>query len=687
MIVGAILERSGLCKRVVYLEQSVSSSQSTRRGRMQWDAAAIDIIEIVDDAESPGPAEIVEVRSHSNSIEVVSDEESLGAPIMRSGSNKASAKDSCSHKLDKARTVRRALLKERKRQQAEMKARVMSESNSSLQRKMWQCAWPKLEKPEGLDLRGRMSLGQVAKLLAIHKRDVREYRAIVAWAALQQQSDHLNELLRKHGAWVHRQSECGQTLAQAIAICSGPSSSECVGIVEQAHVMVVHRFDAAQQLVVERDGRGPMPVVIHLCDVGIISEQGDPELMPWIVEPSFMCDETAASTLASILGRNPAPLFTDGLGWGLRVHLVVICDSAEANILSVAMLASRLHPLVDLLFCRCDCHMLVAGMRHIWSDIGDVRKQRKNLTVCAGSIIAHLHRAAATVSTHLQWQSFKQALRAVVRKRLRVTRVPPSSEARAFNRTLLDTCYFPFHHGKRNKDKGEALLEGLGDVRDGIVELYHPASALTHAQAVQYMLELLEPVCLARRPGWVCLQKWMGNVSVLGWCLLVLSLLGKDIFEISLTERAAGDDAEAPTGADEGDRNFAKEARVRAKRVIAWVNAKVLDDVGIALVTTKSLHDSLTHIFRGDDETGDDGRPQWDLQHIHGHIAGLHNRVASLLHPRELQSGGLWSFLSCRLCTDYDAAWIGKARAAVLVERAQVHVRFRSCGHAGHASF
>ena len=194
---------------------------------MQWDAAAIDIMEIVDDAESPGPAEIVEVRSHSNSIEVVSDEESLGAPIMRSGSNKASAKDSCSHKLDKARTrtartVRRALLKERKRQQAEMKARVMSESNSSLQRKMWQCAWPKLEKPEGLDLRGRMSLRQVAQLLAIDKKDVREYRAIVAWAALQQQSDHLNELLRKHGAWVHRQSECGQTLAQAIAICSGP---------------------------------------------------------------------------------------------------------------------------------------------------------------------------------------------------------------------------------------------------------------------------------------------------------------------------------------------------------------------------------------------------------------------------------------------------------------------------------
>ena len=220
MIVGAILERSGLCKRVVHLEQSVSSSQSTRRGRMQWDAAAIDIMEIVDDAESPGPAEIVEVRSHSNSIEVVSDEESLGAPIMRSGSNKASAKDSRSHKLDKARTVRRALLKERKRQQAEMKPRVMSESNSSLQRKMWQCAWPKLEKPEGLDSRGRMSHGDVAKLLAIRRDDVREYRAIVAWAALQQQSDHLNELLRKHGAWVHRQSECGQTLAQAIAICS-----------------------------------------------------------------------------------------------------------------------------------------------------------------------------------------------------------------------------------------------------------------------------------------------------------------------------------------------------------------------------------------------------------------------------------------------------------------------------------
>ena len=223
MIVGAILERSGLCKRVVHLEQSVSSSQSTRRGRMQWDAAAIDIIEIVDDAESPGPAEIVEVRSHSNSIEVVSDEESLGAPIMRSGSNKASAKDSRSHKLDKARTVRRALLKERKRQQAEMKARVMSESNSSLQRKMWQCAWPKLEKPEGLKIKGRLSHRDVAKLLAIRPDDVREYRAIVAWAALQQQSDHLNELLRKHGAWVHRQSECGQTLAQAIAICSGPS--------------------------------------------------------------------------------------------------------------------------------------------------------------------------------------------------------------------------------------------------------------------------------------------------------------------------------------------------------------------------------------------------------------------------------------------------------------------------------
>ena len=158
---------------------------------MQWDAAAIDIIEIVDDAESPGPAEIVEVRSHSNSIEVVSDEESLGAPIMRSGSNKASAKDSRSHKLDKARTVRRALIKERKRQQAEMKAGVMSESNSSLERKMWQCAWPKLEKPEGLDLRGRMSLGQVAKLLAIHEDEVQEYRAIVAWAALQQQSDGL----------------------------------------------------------------------------------------------------------------------------------------------------------------------------------------------------------------------------------------------------------------------------------------------------------------------------------------------------------------------------------------------------------------------------------------------------------------------------------------------------------------
>ena len=213
-----------------------------------------------------------------------------------------------------------------------MKARVTSESSSSLQSKMWQCAWPKLEKPEGLDLRGRMSLGQVAKLLAMEKRDVREYRAIVAWAALQQQSDHLNELLRKHGAWVHRQSECGQRLAQAIAICSGPSSSEFVGLVEQAYVMVVHRFDAAQQLVVERDGRGPMPVVIHLCDVGIISEQGDPELMPWIVEPSFMCDETASTTLAFLLGRNPAPLVTDGLGWGLRVHLVVICDSAEANI-------------------------------------------------------------------------------------------------------------------------------------------------------------------------------------------------------------------------------------------------------------------------------------------------------------------------------------------------------------------
>ena len=64
------------------------------------------------------------------------------------------------------------------------------------------------------------------------------------------------------------------------------------------------------------------------------------------------------------------------------------------------------------------------------------------------------------------------------------------------------------------------------------------ASALAQAQAVQYMLELLEPVCLARRPGWVCLQKWMGNVSGLAWCLLVLSLFGKDIFELSLTERA-----------------------------------------------------------------------------------------------------------------------------------------------------
>ena len=285
--------------------------QSTRRGRVQSDAAAIDIMEIVDDGESPGPAEIVEVPSHSNSIEVISDEESLGAPIMRSGSNKASAKDICSHKLDKARTVRRAVLKERKKQRAEMKARVTSESNSSLQSKMWQCAWPKLEKPEGLELRGRMSLGQVAKLLAIHKQDVREYRAIVAWAALQQQSENLNELLRKHGARVHHESECGQTLAQAIAICSGPSSSEFVGIVEQAHVMVVHRFDAAQQLVIERDGRGPMLVLIHLCDVGIISEQGDPEVMPWIVEPSFMCDETAGTTLASLLGRNPAPLVTD----------------------------------------------------------------------------------------------------------------------------------------------------------------------------------------------------------------------------------------------------------------------------------------------------------------------------------------------------------------------------------------
>ena len=105
------------------------------------------LMEIVDDGESPGPAEIVEVPSHSNSIEVVSDEESPGAPIMRSGSNKASAKDICSHKLDKARTVRRALLKERKRQRVEMQARVTSESNSSLQSKMWQCAWPKLEKP------------------------------------------------------------------------------------------------------------------------------------------------------------------------------------------------------------------------------------------------------------------------------------------------------------------------------------------------------------------------------------------------------------------------------------------------------------------------------------------------------------------------------------------------------------
>ena len=79
-------------------------------------------MEIVDDGESPGPAEIVEVPSHSNSIEVVSDEESPGAPIMRSGSNKAYAKDICFHKLDKARTVRRALLIERKRQRAEMKA-------------------------------------------------------------------------------------------------------------------------------------------------------------------------------------------------------------------------------------------------------------------------------------------------------------------------------------------------------------------------------------------------------------------------------------------------------------------------------------------------------------------------------------------------------------------------------------
>ena len=49
-------------QRVVYLEQSVSKSlckrcQSTRRGRVQSDAAAIDIMEIVDDAGSPGPAE------------------------------------------------------------------------------------------------------------------------------------------------------------------------------------------------------------------------------------------------------------------------------------------------------------------------------------------------------------------------------------------------------------------------------------------------------------------------------------------------------------------------------------------------------------------------------------------------------------------------------------------------------
>ena len=67
------------------------------------------LMEIVDDGESPGPAEIVEVPSHSNSIEVVSDEESPGAPIMRSGSNnKASAKDICSHKLDKASALAQA---------------------------------------------------------------------------------------------------------------------------------------------------------------------------------------------------------------------------------------------------------------------------------------------------------------------------------------------------------------------------------------------------------------------------------------------------------------------------------------------------------------------------------------------------------------------------------------------------
>ena len=66
------------------------------------------LMEIVDDGESPGPVEIVEVPSHSNSIEVVSDEESPGAPIMRSGSNKASAKDICSHKLDKASALTQA---------------------------------------------------------------------------------------------------------------------------------------------------------------------------------------------------------------------------------------------------------------------------------------------------------------------------------------------------------------------------------------------------------------------------------------------------------------------------------------------------------------------------------------------------------------------------------------------------